>query len=62
MEVNFKETNINEQIEYLYTFFKPEAEKKGIGFSFKNSLPAKEASILTDREKVKWEALNWDMF
>jgi signal transduction histidine kinase/ActR/RegA family two-component response regulator len=52
MEVYLQETNINEQIEYIYTFFKPEAEAKGIALSFKNSLPEKEATVTTDREKL----------
>ena len=43
MEVSNKESNINEQIEYIYTFFKPEVEAKGMKLSFRNSLPAKEA-------------------
>ena len=49
-EIN--ESNINQQIEYIYTFFKPEAEAKGIELSFRNTLPAKEATIQTDREKL----------
>jgi PAS domain S-box-containing protein len=52
MEVYISETNINEQIEYIYTFFKPSVEQKGIQFFFKNSLTAIEATIKTDREKV----------
>lgn len=52
MTENIQESNINEQIEYIYTFFKPEVEGKGIQFSFKNSLPFKEAILKTDREKV----------
>ncbi len=52
MEVNWQESNINEQIEYVYTFFKPEVEEKGMQFSFKNSLPLEDAIIKTDREKV----------
>jgi CheY-like chemotaxis protein len=52
MEVNIQESNINEQIEYIYTFFKPEIERKGMQFSFKNSLPSKEALLKIDREKV----------
>jgi PAS domain S-box-containing protein len=52
MEVNWQESNINEQIEYIYTFFKPEAEGKGLQLSFRNTLPAKEAILKTDREKV----------
>ncbi|SEH05420.1 Autoinducer 2 sensor kinase/phosphatase LuxQ [Candidatus Venteria ishoeyi] len=52
MEVNMQESNINEQIEYIYTFFKPEIEAKGMQISFNNSLPSKEAIIKTDREKI----------
>ncbi|MDP3912271.1 MAG: response regulator, partial [Bacteroidota bacterium] len=52
MKLDIKETNINEQIEYIYTFFKPEVEAKGMKLFFRNSLPAKEATIKTDREKV----------
>jgi signal transduction histidine kinase len=52
MEVYLEESNINEQIEYIYTFFKPEAEAKGIALSFKNTLPEKEAVVTTDREKL----------
>jgi len=52
MEVIISDTSINEQIEYIYAFFKPNIEQKGIQFSFKNSLPAKEAIIKTDREKI----------
>lgn len=51
-EVIVKEMNINEQIEDIYNFFKPEVEAKGIRFSFKAALPEKEAIIKTDREKV----------
>jgi signal transduction histidine kinase/CheY-like chemotaxis protein len=52
MEMNLQESNINEQIEYIYTFFKPEIEGKGMQFSFKSSLPSREAILITDREKV----------
>ncbi len=52
MNLNVTESNINEQIEYIYTFFKPEVETKGMKLSFRNALPAKEAIIKTDREKL----------
>jgi len=52
MEVDIKESNINEQIEYIYTFFKPEVKDKGMQLSYINSLPSKEAIIKTDREKI----------
>ncbi|MBK5210107.1 MAG: hypothetical protein JJE44_11495 [Flavobacteriaceae bacterium] len=52
VKVNLRETNINKQIEKIYSFFKPEAESKGINFAFKNSLPTKKAFFLTDCEKI----------
>ena len=52
MEVSLSEININEQIEYLCTFFQPEAAQKGITLSFICSIPGKEANLKTDREKV----------
>ena len=45
-------TNINEQIEYIYTFFKQEAQSKGLQLSLKNTLPSFEAIIKTDNEKL----------
>jgi len=52
MEVNIKESNINEQLEYIYTFFKPEVEAKGMQLTFNYSLPLNKAIITTDREKL----------
>ena len=52
MKLDVEETNINEQIEYIYTFFKPEVEAKGMKLMFKTTLSAQEATIKTDREKV----------
>jgi len=52
MKVDIKETNINEKIEFTYKFFRPEVEMKGVQLLFKNGLPAKEAIIKTDNEKV----------
>lgn len=52
MKLDKKETNINEQIEYIYTFFKPEVESKGMTLTIRNSLPAMGATIITDREKL----------
>jgi len=52
MLVNLTDSNINEQIEYMHTFFGPEAEKKQIRLSYRNSLPTKESTIKTDREKL----------
>jgi signal transduction histidine kinase len=52
MKVFLSESNINEQIEYIFTFLKPEIEKKGLQFFYKNALPPNEAIIKTDREKI----------
>jgi PAS domain S-box-containing protein len=52
IKIQIRESNVNEQIEYVSTFFKPEAEAKGLTLLFKNTLPSKQAIILTDREKV----------
>ncbi len=52
MKLDLKKTNINEQIEYIYSFFKPEVESKGIQLTFRNSLPSKPVNVETDREKV----------
>ncbi len=52
MKMTVSETNINSQIGYIYTFFRSEALQKGIQLSYKNSLPEKEAIILTDKEKI----------
>jgi PAS domain S-box-containing protein len=50
--IEIKETNLNENIEFTYKFFKPEVETRGLQFLFKNGLPANEAIIKTDIEKV----------
>jgi len=52
MEINIKESNINEQIDFIHTFFKPEMDRKGIQFFSKKSLPLEESAIHTDREKL----------
>ena len=52
MEVSISETNFNEQLDYIFTFFKPEAENKGIQLSYHKFLPFKDAIINTDKEKV----------
>ena len=51
MKVEIKESNIDQQIEYIYTFFKPEVEAKGMKLIKKN-LPSKETILFTDREKL----------
>jgi signal transduction histidine kinase/CheY-like chemotaxis protein len=52
MKVEMKESNINDQLEYIYTFFKPEVVSKGLKLLIKPSLAASESNIITDREKL----------
>ena len=52
MKLDIRETNINEQLEFIYSFFKPEVEAQGMELSFRCPLPANEATIQTDQEKV----------
>jgi PAS domain S-box-containing protein len=52
MEITMSDTDIDELTEYVFNFFKPEAEQKNLKISFKNSLPDQKANIKTDREKV----------
>lgn len=52
IDLNIKEGNVNEQIEYIYNFFKPDVETKNIELSYKTDLLAKNAMIKTDREKL----------
>ncbi len=52
MKAEIKETNINEKVQYIYTFFKPEAERKKIHFSYFNALPTDKAFVKTDQEKI----------
>jgi signal transduction histidine kinase len=52
MKVVISETNINEQTDFIYSFFRPEVEAKGMQLYLRNALPLKEAYIKTDREKL----------
>jgi signal transduction histidine kinase len=46
------ETNISSKLEHISSFFKLDAEKKGLKIVVKNKLSEKEAIINTDREKI----------
>ncbi len=52
VEVSVSDTNVNEQVEYIHSFFRQEAAQKKLQLSFKNELPGIEAFIRTDREKL----------
>ena len=51
-KISVSDTNINSQLEYIYSFFKPEVERKGMQLFVKTTLTDNEAVILTDREKI----------
>ncbi len=52
IEITPSETNLNEQCEYLLTFFKPEAAHKNISLFLTKELSSKDTFIKTDREKL----------
>lgn len=52
VEVDLLESNVNDQIDFIYDFFKPEVEKKNIKLHYRNGLKTSEAFIKTDREKL----------
>jgi signal transduction histidine kinase/ActR/RegA family two-component response regulator len=52
VELFLSETNINEQFDFLYDFFKPETDAKGLQLVVSKSLTKENASIMTDREKL----------
>lgn len=51
MEVNLRETNINEQVKYVYSILKPDSEHKNLKLSCLYNLSDDEAKIITDGEK-----------
>jgi CheY-like chemotaxis protein len=51
MEISLSDSNINEQIQFIYTILKPEAELHGINLFMKNTLPSEMAMIRTDHAK-----------
>ena len=52
MKVDIKDTDINEKIEFVYTFFKPLVEDKRMQLFYIKTLPTKEAIIKSDSEKI----------
>src|SRR5665647_310253 len=47
VEVVTSETIINDQIKYIYTFFKHEADSKGVKLIYKTGLSNLESNVLT---------------
>lgn len=52
IEINNKVTNINDQIEFLISFFAPEIENKGLRLVYSKSIPTENTYIKTDAEKL----------
>ncbi|MDP2721771.1 MAG: ATP-binding protein [Bacteroidales bacterium] len=52
MPITFSAVNVNEQLEYIYAFFKPEADAKGLQLFVMSTLKPSEAVIRTDAEKL----------
>ena len=52
MNVVLSTTNVDEQMQYIQTFFRPEAQDKGIQLVLKNYLVEGNTIITTDREKL----------
>jgi len=52
VEIEVNEINVNKQLEELNTFFKPEAENKGLLLKTNMPLSDSEAVLISDREKV----------
>jgi signal transduction histidine kinase/CheY-like chemotaxis protein len=52
MSVTLTPTHVNEQLEFIYSFFRPEVEKKGLKLFYDPELLENEAIIETDREKL----------
>ncbi|MDZ7797423.1 MAG: HAMP domain-containing sensor histidine kinase [Candidatus Marinimicrobia bacterium] len=53
MPVQLSKFNINDEIRYLYDFFKPEAAKKGLYLQVKNTPPDMDLALSTDRGKLE---------
>lgn len=58
MQIEKSVTNVNEQIEYLYKFFLPEANTKNITLLYYNGLSDRDAVISTDKEKLNAVLMN----
>lgn len=52
MNVSFSETNVDEQMQYIHTFFSPEAQDKGIQLVLKKPFVKNETIISSDCEKL----------
>jgi PAS domain S-box-containing protein len=52
MELNLSDSAVNIHMDYIYTFFKPETDQKGIELVIKSNLPSQDAIVYTDSDKL----------
>lgn len=52
MKIQLGETDINANLNFIYTFFKPEAELKGLEMKLVNHIPESKNTMHTDKEKL----------
>jgi len=52
MELSFAFTNLNDKIDFLYRFFKAEAEQKGLELIIVSKIDPEESIISTDQDKL----------
>ncbi|TYB78439.1 hybrid sensor histidine kinase/response regulator [Bizionia myxarmorum] len=52
MEANIQEIDINEKIDFMHHFFKPEIDKKGLKFLIENTVSENDSIIKSDSEKI----------
>ena len=52
MKVSYSTTNVDEQMQYIHTFFEHEAQDKGIQLILRKSSDEEQTIISTDREKL----------
>lgn len=58
MSIENEVFDIKEQMEYIYSIFKTEAEGKGLSFYFENRLNSNEVYIKSDKEKILASLIN----
>lgn len=52
MEIQTTVMDINEKLKYIYNFFKPEVERKGMKIILQKGLSARKANLETDQDKL----------
>jgi hypothetical protein len=56
--VSLAPTNINEQFEFVYLYYRHEVERKGIKLNYQCGLPTEQALVSTDRDKIYTVLMN----